>query len=668
MLIRKLTLQNFRNFKNCSIEFSCDEEKNFTIILGQNTHGKTTLVKAFIWCLYRQNLFKDRNLLNSDVANYMLSGTTKDVKVILELEHKNFSYKIITTEKYFKSNSGNIRINLPASSTIAKSDGKNTIPFHFDGANEEIDSILRPELKEYFFFDGETNSIENVSSKTNLTSAVTNILGLNSIEMLRDYYDPTKNESVTSYLRRQLIPVADALLDDLNQNLNDQMERKDLLIKDKHFIESEIEKLKNQKEEFEAKLDANKDIALDQKDKKHLEISIENARRDKEIIFSRMIQSFNVSNSFLKVLFANSFLKFNLRNLISESSFKSENSYRGITEQAVDDIIKAGRCLCGNVISDHGEAYNNLIKAKEHMEPRDYGKYISDFISGEESNVYSGKTILENITSEASKVLEKIEQVYDEMDRLLTIKKRIEGRDDVGEIQSSLERVNDQISFQRGRLQRIIENDIPAVDKKIEELVLKIEKSSEKTDGNIFIQKCIDYATCIYDRSVDRLKRAKIEIKEKLQEEIGSIFKSMYHGNREIKIDDNFRATTMVKYIGGDKAIDGSTGLSTVVNYSFVAGLMKLAKNSILFGDDIADDENIGETYPLVMDAPFSNTDENHIKNICKALPSYCDQIIMFVMQKDFHYASTSISHKIGKKYKIVKNSETDATIIEEVI
>ena len=85
MLIRKLTLRNFRNFKNCELEFSCDSEKNFTIILGQNTYGKTTLVKSFIWCLYRINLFEDKVLLNSDVADYLRPGATETAKVEVEL-------------------------------------------------------------------------------------------------------------------------------------------------------------------------------------------------------------------------------------------------------------------------------------------------------------------------------------------------------------------------------------------------------------------------------------------------------------------------------------------------------------------------------------------------------------------------------------------------------
>ena len=172
-----------------------DFKKNFTIILGQNTYGKTTLVKSFIWCLYRQNLFDDKILLNSDVADYLRPGAIETAKVEVELEHKDFSYKITTKESYTRTNSGNVIVFSKAYSSVIKIDGENAIPINSAHVEEEIESILRPELKEYFFFDGETNSIESVSTKKNLTSAVTNILGLNNVEMIKDYYDPTKNES-----------------------------------------------------------------------------------------------------------------------------------------------------------------------------------------------------------------------------------------------------------------------------------------------------------------------------------------------------------------------------------------------------------------------------------------------------------------------------------------
>ena len=46
----------------------------------------------------------------------------------------------------------------------------------------------------------------------------------------------------------------------------------------------------------------------------------------------------------------------------------------------------------------------------------------------------------------------------------------------------------------------------------------------------------------------------------------------------------------------------------------------------------------------------------------------FCGQIVMFVMQKDFNYASESISHKVGKMYRLEKVSETEAYVKEEIL
>lgn len=668
MLIRKITLRNFRNFKNCEIELSCDPEKNFTIILGQNTYGKTTLVKSFIWCLYRINLFDDKVLLNSDVADYLRPGATETAKVEVELEHKGFSYKITTKESYTRTNSGNITVSNKAYSSVVKIDGENAIPISSLRVEEEIESILRPELKEYFFFDGETNSIESVSTKKNLTSAVTNILGLNNVEMIKDYYDPTKNESVTTYLRKELVAVDEAVLDNLNYELEKALEKKKSIEDDIKSTEEEIKRLEAQLKTQEDLLDANKDVEQDQADKKRLEKQIKDDKEGKEKSFQTMIQVLNSSSAFLKVLFANSYIKYNLKGLMEESSFKSESSYKGINEEAVDELVAAGRCICGAVITNGNDAYKHLMEARQHMEPHDFGKYISDFVSAEGSNVYSAQATLDNIIKEAGKVNDYISDIDDNETRLKTIRERIAGRADVGEIQETINTIRYQKGVQDGLLKRLNETDLPEINEKIKELGEKIEKASVKSDANEFTQKCIDYATSIFELADKKITKSKIEIRERLQEEVGKIFKSMYHGNREIKIDEYFKATTVVSKAGQDKKLDKSTGLGTVVNYSFVAGLMNLAKQSIVNDDEIGDPELANETYPLVMDAPFSNTDDEHIKNICRALPSFCDQIVMFVMQKDFNYASESISHKIGKMYRLVKLSETEATVKEEVL
>lgn len=668
MLIRKITLRNFRNFKNCEIEFSCDPEKNFTIILGQNTYGKTTLVKSFIWCLYRINLFDDKILLNSDVADSLRPGAIETAKVEVELEHKGFSYKITTKETYTRTASGSITVSSKAFSSLIKIESENAIPISNARVEEEIESILRPELKEYFFFDGETNSIESASTKKNLTSAVTNILGLNHVEMIKDYYDPTKNESVTSYLRKELIVVDEEALDDLNEQLTRATKKKEKIEEDIKNTENEISRLEGQLKEQNDLLDANKDVEKDQNDKKRLEGDNKRLKEDKEKSFQRMIQMFNTSCAFLKVLFAVSYIKYDLKGIMEESSFKDTNSYKGINEEAVDELIAKGRCICGAVIMNGNDAYKHLMEARQHMEPHDFGKYISDFVSAESSNVYGAQTTLENIIKEAGNVNDAIATIDENENRLKTIRERIAGRADVGEIQRTINNITYQKGVQEGLLKRLNEEDLPEAKKAIEAIVEKIEKASVKNDANDFTQQCIDYAMSIYELADKKISKSKIEIRERLQEEVGKIFKSMYHGNREIKIDEYFKATTIVSKAGQDKKLDKSTGLGTVVNYSFVAGLMNLAKQSIVNDDDIGDPDSTNETYPLVMDAPFSNTDDEHIKNICKALPSFCDQIVMFVMQKDFNYASDSISHKVGKMYRLSKISETEAVVVEEKI
>ena len=445
MLIRKISLRNFRNFKNSEIEFSCDSDKNFTIILGQNTYGKTTLVKSFIWCLYRINLFDDKILLNSDVADSMRPNSEpQTAKVEVVLEHKGFSYKITTKETYTKNYSGNLTIMNKAYSSVVKIDGENAIPISSSRVEEEIESILRPELKEYFFFDGETNSIESVSTKKNLTSAVTNILGLNNVEMIKDYYDPTKNESVTTYLRKELIAVDDAVLDNLNEDLEKATKNKEKVEQDIIETKAEITRLEGQLKTQNDLLDANKDVEKDQNDKHKLEKDNNQLKEEKEKSFLRMIQMFNSSCAFLKVLFANSYIKFDLKTLMESSSFKSDTSYKGINEEAVDELIKNGRCICGALITNGNDAYKHLLEAKEHMEPHDFGKYISDFISAESSNVYSAQTTLEGIIKEAGNVNDAIASIDDNEARLKTIRERIAGRADVGEIQRTIDNINYQ--------------------------------------------------------------------------------------------------------------------------------------------------------------------------------------------------------------------------------
>lgn len=127
-------------------------------------------------------------------------------------------------------------------------------------------------------------------------------------------------------------------------------------------------------------------------------------------------------------------------------------------------------------------------------------------------------------------------------------------------------------------------------------------------------------------------------------------FAKMYHGERSIVIDDKYR----VKY--ADITTEESDGLKAVKSFAFIASLVSMAKDKILDDDEM----QLGQVFPLVMDAPFSNVDEIHIDNICKILPKTANQVIMAVMQKDWEYAAVNLDKFVGKSYTIAKDRDAE--------
>ena len=88
MLLESITLENFRQFRNESIEFAQGENgKNVTIIIGENGTGKTTFAQAFFWCMYGETKLSDKNMLNKMVAADLRPGQESIIKVTLKLRH-----------------------------------------------------------------------------------------------------------------------------------------------------------------------------------------------------------------------------------------------------------------------------------------------------------------------------------------------------------------------------------------------------------------------------------------------------------------------------------------------------------------------------------------------------------------------------------------------------
>ena len=113
MKIKSIKLHNFMRYKGDNeLIFSTDDEKNVTVVLGDNTFGKTTLAQAFRWGLYeslndtKKNKKKDVVLLNNEIAAEMRGSQVREVAVEIVVLNDGEEFKFIR-KAAFNKKSGN---------------------------------------------------------------------------------------------------------------------------------------------------------------------------------------------------------------------------------------------------------------------------------------------------------------------------------------------------------------------------------------------------------------------------------------------------------------------------------------------------------------------------------------------------------------------------------
>lgn len=288
MLIKRITLENFRQFKGLqSVEFSEDNVKNITIILGENGAGKTTFAQAFRWCLYGKTTFTDSILLNKEISQNLGPNKESFVRVSLQLIHNNTQYEITREQKYTTNATG--ELNTPNSSELKikyRNPQGNTKFVEQREVDLRIKEILPSELSNYFFFDGER--IQNMSKEINdgksaeFKDAVERLLGLSAFTITLDHLNGRSSSSVIKSYNRDFDSKANSQIADLQDKIDSLNKELDRIDERSREIDADVSNLEKQQEELSKEMEANKDSENLIKDKKGYEVSIEKLKKRKK--------------------------------------------------------------------------------------------------------------------------------------------------------------------------------------------------------------------------------------------------------------------------------------------------------------------------------------------------------------------------------------------------
>ena len=659
MIIHKLEMYNFRQYIDLQeVSFSTDSKKNVTVLIGVNTSGKTTIIRAFEWCLYGKNGFEDPILLNSEVRDNMNVGDSQDVWVAVTFSHEDSNgqkkYTLKRKLTYMcnerTKSEGKLVIGLnkkpeeDLSLTYLQADGQTKTAIRRENISESIDRILPRDLSDYFFFGGER--ISGIANRTDLSKAVRGLMRLDVLENARDHIKEAlkKFSSNIDTSGDSKAQAAQASLETAKKKLQQYIEARD-------NAEAEMEYYQQKENEFNIELSKSN---VEQVKKANVErdriakaITKEEARLENDIrlyvdLFNRRPYAF----------FGMPAIKKSLE--ILQNINDQVECVPGMNQDSIDYLIKRGTCICGTHLDPGSQPYGFVMQERRKLPPETIGAVVMNYKNKSEGYLSGSESFFDELDEkykEIRSIQRRIGELQDEAEeqsKLIiddTDAKAIEGkRKDARTKYLEAKSDYDQAVRNIGGCESDIRN--------CEDAIAKYAKSSTK---NRHLVRYITYATLVQDWLTETYQEKEMKVRTELQQRVNENFAKMYHGERSISIDDKYR----VRY--ADVTTEESDGLKAVKSFAFIASLVSMAKDRILDDEEM----QLGQVYPLVMDAPFSNVDEIHIDNICKILPKTANQVIMAVMQKDWEYASINLGQFVGQSYIITKDKNADGKEID---
>ena len=664
MQIKKIELHNFRQFRDGSVDFALgeDEDKNVTIILGENTSGKTSFAQAFTWCMYGETSFLDKSVLNKKVAEEMLPKQEERVKVSLSLRHCGVEYTLVREQIFQKEFNNSVK----ASNTIfnigIKDKTGNTTYLDHSKCESEVNGILPRELSRYFFFDGERinnmgKEIQAGKKSTDFAEAVKGLVGLNGIISALAHLNPRSKYSVIGSYNSSYDNQSNKKLSVYSAKIDEYNEKLDQLQADLENLDSQIETAKVIKAKKIEELKKYKEGEVLQSEKEKLEKQIHNVQTSRAAIYKAICSDFNLSmTSFFSLTLMKDALDF-----LAKKDFVGKD-IPFINSKTIEYLLAQKQCLCGTHLEEGSELYRKVKELIEFLPPQSISSSVADFKKEAIRRTSKENEILENVR-------EKLGIVSDIDDNIMEMKEKITFIDS----QLSDESMHDKVRAINASIQTYEKTilscteqknhcyqEIGALTSERDRTVTQRSELAHMDEHYRKIEICKAYAERVYSELLEVYSSKEKEIRQKLQDTINEIFKKLFDGNLYLTIDEKYHISVLATGYEGE--VEASTAQNISVIFAFISGIIKMTREI-----KSSNDENellVAETYPLVMDAPLSSYDKKRIKAICNALPEISEQVIIFIKDTDGELAEEYMGNRIGRKLRFNKLNDFE-TVLE---
>jgi DNA sulfur modification protein DndD len=605
MKINKLTIENYKSFQFATeIPFPVSEDGHSIFLIGgMNGAGKTSIMEAINYCLYGakvDDIFRNINRREKTKGN---------VNVVFELVMEmDDGIELIVKRSWSAGAVAEPKPRDLSDRLVVVRDGKRVSVQNQEIWQNFIRAAIPPGITQFFFFDGE--KIQEIAaddhSEVRLKSSLEAALGIQNINRLAADLAYIKQEE-----RKGFVEISDEDLDFKQSELKKEKSKRNRKQQDRDSLQEELETFREQLGDAKFRFETTF----------HTEPESREAMREQE---KRRIQA---ANRLTQV----------------------ENEIRGLCEKSLPfalagklfdgirgQIDKERESASGAAIKEHAaELAKRLVRVVEEPEPIYREKLSPQKMSELERRIVrllkegDGRSdeikILDLSDRDAARVLNQMESLekseifliqplLEEKRELEVQVRKMEGLSSLGgmteterelfeQLQGEMESCSTQIGRKTEQL-RILEEEILALDKRISDIEIEIEKLYEKHNVSKekaqFIEEC-DAIASVLNQFMVRLRKNKVHLLQEKTFEMYHLLSSRSGMIKDLTIDNKTYEIRIRDRNGHEiRKSRMSAGEKEVFAVSLLWGLAQTSQLKL----------------PIIIDTPLSRLDSTHRDNI----------------------------------------------------
>ena len=619
MRFRKLTIENYKSFKFATeIVFPVGEDgRSIFLIGGMNGAGKTSIMEAVMYCLYggkAEDIYRNINRGEKAKGNAYVA-----FELVIEMDDGS---ELVVKRSWTAGAVNEPKPRDLSERLVVVRDGKRVSVQNQQIWQDFVRAAIPPGITQFFFFDGE--KIQEIAaddhSEVRLKSSLEAALGIQYINRLASDIVYIKQEE-----RKGFIEISDEDLEFKQSELKREKSKLARKYQERDGLKVELDGFKAQldeaKKRFEASFHAAPESreALREQEKKRVALTNRQAQvESKARALGESVLPFSIVGKLFHGI---------RRQIEAERESASGEAIRenaaSLAKRIVRVVEEPEPIYTEKLSAERmAELERRIFRLLEEGDPRANVEKVLDLSDRDAARVLNRMESLENSDVFLLKAL--LEEVRD----LETEIRQLEGvgqggsltpteRDLFDELQAEMEGCSTQIGRKTEQL-RLVEEDILAMEKRIGDIEVEIEKLYEKHNVSKekagFIEECNSIGS-VLNQFIVRLRKSKVHL---LQEKTFEMYRllSIRSGLiKDITIDDKTYEVRIIDRNGHEIRKSGlSAGEKEVFAVSLLWGLAQTSELKL----------------PIIIDTPLSRLDSTHRDNIVNNyFPNAGEQVVI---------------------------------------